>query len=169
MESDINLIVAIGRDGAIGNNGDLLWNIPSDLKRFKSLTMGHPVIMGRKTWDSLPKKPLPGRRNIVLTRNKNFKAEGAEIVDSVEEAMRISQGDSPFIIGGAEIYKIFLPYVNTLFLTQVEAENPDADTRLNINLEDWRIIEESGFEFQPGAPTYRFVTLKRINENSHHK
>ena len=76
---DVNMIVAAGDDGAIGRKGDLIWHISSDLRRFKALTMGHPVIMGRKTWESLPKKPLPGRLNIVVTRNAGYKADGAAV------------------------------------------------------------------------------------------
>ena len=107
---EVHLIVAIGEDGAIGKNGDLIWKISDDLKRFKSLTSGHPVIMGRKTWESLPKRPLPGRRNIILTHRKDFQGEGAEIVNSIEEAIRITENEEPFVIGGAQIYKLFLPY-----------------------------------------------------------
>ena len=158
----MNLIVAIGEDGAIGKNGDLIWKIPADLKRFKLLTTGHPVIMGRKTWDSLPKKPLPGRRNIILTRQKDFQVPEAETVDSIEKAISVTQDDEPFIIGGAEIYNAFLPHVNRLYLTFVEDKCEDADAFLSLNLkEDWNLIEESPREVSPSGISYRYVTYER--------
>lgn len=158
----MNLIVAIGEDGAIGKNGDLIWKIPADLKRFKLLTTGHPVIMGRKTWDSLPKKPLPGRRNIILTRQKDFRVPEAETVDSIEKAISLTQDDEPFIIGGAEIYNAFLPHVNRLYLTFVEDKCEDADAFLSLNLkEDWNLIEESPREVSPSGISYRYVTYER--------
>lgn len=159
---EVNLIVAIGKDGAIGRAGDLIWKIPADLKRFKTLTTGHPVIMGRKTWDSLPKKPLPGRRNIIITRQKNFKADGAEIVNSVEEALETVKNDSPFIIGGAEIYKATLPLATRLYLTRVEEECGDADAFLDLNLNnDWEKIEESPVESTQEGIRYRYLTYSR--------
>lgn len=114
---EVNMIVAAGKDGAIGKNGDLIWHISSDLKRFKALTMGHPVIMGRKTWESLPKKPLPGRLNIVVSRNPDFIAEGARVVTTPEDALGVSGDSSPFVMGGEQIYKAFMPYVTKIFLT----------------------------------------------------
>ena len=159
----VRLIVAIGKDGAIGLNGNLIWRIPADLKRFKALTTGFPVIMGRKTWESLPKKPLPNRRNIVLTRQGDIKAEGAEIANSIEEALKLTEGKSPFIIGGAEIYKAFMPYTTELHLTEVDAECPDADAKLNLNLDsEWEKIEESPEEMTQEGISYRYTTYKRI-------
>ena len=114
----MNIIVAAGADGAIGLNEDLIWRIPADLRRFKTLTMGHPVIMGRRTWESLPKRPLPGRRNIVLSRDAAFHAEGAETAHSPEEALALTAGsDIPFVIGGESIYKAFLPMAERIMLT----------------------------------------------------
>lgn len=159
----VRLIVAIGKDGAIGLNGNLIWRIPADLKRFKALTTGFPVIMGRKTWESLPKKPLPNRRNIVLTRQGDIKAEGAEIANSIEEALKLTEGKRPFIIGGAEIYKAFMPYTTELHLTEVDAECPDADSKLNLNLDsEWEKIEESPEEMTQEGISYRYTTYKRI-------
>lgn len=158
----MKLIVAIGKDGAIGKGGNLIWRLPDDLRRFKAITIGHPVIMGRKTWESLPKKPLPGRRNIILTRNKDFKAEGAEIVSSPEEALAMTVGENPFIIGGAEIYNTFLPYVTEMHLTLVDEECRDADAFLYLNLSDgWRLSEDSGPLETDGGIRYRYLTYNK--------
>ena len=154
---EVNIIVAIGKDGAIGRNGDLIWKIPEDLKRFKALTTGHPVIMGRKTWESLPKKPLPNRRNIVVTRQKDFQAEGAETANSINEAMKLVEGEDAFIIGGAEIYKEFLPYATRLYLTLVDESCKDADSYLHIDLsQEWIPAEESPEQQTSQGLTYRY-------------
>ncbi len=124
----ISIIVAIGKNKAIGKNNELLWRIPDDLKHFKELTFGHPVIMGRKTWGSLPEKfrPLPGRTNIVVTRNTDYKAGGAEIANSLESALsaaeRADGANEILIIGGGEIYKEALTFADRLYLTLVEDE-----------------------------------------------
>ena len=167
----MKIIVAIGKDGAIGKNHNLIWHIPEDLKRFKALTTGHPVIMGRKTWESLPKKPLLNRRNIVLTREKDMEFPGAETVNSIEEAIRISEGQQPFIIGGAEIYKAFLPYAEELYLTLVEDTCPEADAFLNIDFSDgWELIEEKSPEVTDGGIGYRYVNYRRIlHASGNHK
>lgn len=165
---DVNLIVATGQNGEIGKKGDLIWHIREDLKRFKALTMSHPVIMGRKTWESLPKRPLPGRRNIVLTRNPGFKEEGAETVTSVEEALKITDGESPFVIGGAEIYNQLLPYATRIYLTEVLESEPDADAYLNLNRQktEWTKEEESEiFKTDSGVP-YRFSVFCKDTKSS---
>ncbi|MCH5230183.1 MAG: dihydrofolate reductase [Muribaculaceae bacterium] len=160
---EIKLIAAVGKDGAIGKDGDLIWSIPSDLKRFKSLTMGHPIVMGRATWESLPKRPLPGRRNIVVTRRKDYPAEGAEIVNSPEEALLLTRNDDTFIIGGAAIYKAFLPHATQLILTEVEATCQDADAFLEFPpASEWRITEESPTEKTDEGVSYRYVTYQRV-------
>ncbi len=125
----ITIIVAATRDMAIGRSGDLLYHISDDLKRFKSLTMGHPIIMGRKTFESFPKGALPGRRNIVVTRNRDYSAENVETAPSVEDAVRMCGDADCFIIGGGEIYRQAFPLADRLELTLIDAECPDADTR----------------------------------------
>ena len=157
---EVNMIVAAGRDGAIGKDGNLIWHISSDLKRFKSLTMGHPVIMGRKTWASLPKKPLPGRLNIVVSRNPDFVAEGARVASSTEEALALSGQSSPFIMGGEQIYKAFMPFVTRIYLTEIDAECQEADARLTFmpGAARWDIEEKSDEEKTPDGLTYRYVT-----------
>jgi len=121
--TQISLILAMASNGVIGARGALPWRIPEDMRRFKTLTMGKPCIMGRKTWDSLPKKPLPGRANIVVTRDKNFAADGAVIVHSLDDALAAA-GIAPeiMVIGGAEIYKAVLPRATRIYLTEVEGE-----------------------------------------------
>lgn len=159
---DVRMIVAVGKDGAIGKEGNLIWRIPEDLKRFKMLTMGYPVIMGRKTWESLPKKPLPGRRNIVLTRQEGYEPEGAEVVRSVEEALRITNGEKPFVIGGEEIYKAFLPYSRELYLTVVEATCDEADAFLHLKLDEgWEKTNESELKETETGVQFRYEDWKR--------
>ena len=119
----ISYVVAVSKNGVIGREGGLPWHISSDLKRFKEITMGKPVVMGRKTWESLPRKPLPGRRNIVITRQKGFAPEGAEVAATPQEALSLC-GDAPevAVIGGGEIYRLFWPLVDRLYLTEVDLE-----------------------------------------------
>ena len=158
----VKIIVAIGKEGEIGKQGDLIWRIPEDLKRFKRLTTGGTVIMGRKTWESLPKRPLPNRRNIIITRQKDYKAEGAEVICSPQDALNLCKDTDPFIIGGAEVYKAFLPLTDELLLTEVDCECIDADTRLHLNLEkDWQEIEKSEIHTTPEGVVYRYATYRR--------
>ena len=165
---EVNMIVAAGKDGAIGMKGDLIWRISADLRRFKSLTTGHPVIMGRKTWDSLPKKPLPGRRNIVVTRNPGFCAEGCEAVGSPGEALALTEGEEPFVIGGAEIYKSFFPYVSRIYLTEIDAACQDADARMVLpgDMPGWKEAEASEIEETAEGVRYRYVTYVRTGQRS---
>lgn len=125
----ICLIVARGRNGVIGRAGDMPWRLSSDLKHFKALTTGKPIIMGRKTWDSLPRRPLPGRLNIVVTRQADFIAEGGQVARDLDTAFdlataqaRIDSVDEVFVIGGAQIYAAALARANRLYLTEVEAD-----------------------------------------------
>jgi dihydrofolate reductase len=143
----ISYVVAVSRNGVIGREGGLPWHISSDLKRFREITMGKPVVMGRKTWESLPRKPLPGRRNIVITRQKGFAPEGAEVAATPEEALSLC-GDVPevAVIGGGEIYRLFWPLVDRLYLTEVDLA-VEGDTHFPPVLpEEWR---EVGREIHP--------------------
>ena len=117
----ISLVYAQSKNGVIGDAGGLPWHIPSDLKRFKETTLGKPIIMGRKTWDSLPRKPLPGRLNIVITRQKHFVAEGAVVVADVAAAV-VAAGDvaEVCVIGGGEVYRQFLPVASRIYLTEID-------------------------------------------------
>ena len=127
--SRISFVVAVSRNGVIGRAGGLPWHISSDLKRFKAITMGKPLIMGRKTWESLPKKPLPGRRNIVITRQKNYQADGAVIVADAAAALAAAgDAEEVCVIGGGEIFTAFLAKANRIYLTEVDLE-VEGDTR----------------------------------------
>ena len=127
--SKITLVAAVAKDGAIGRNNALLWHLPEDMAHFKALTLGKPVVMGRKTWDSIPLKfrPLPGRRNLVITRS-GVELPGAEVFASLDAALAACQ-DAPetCVIGGGEIYALALPLADKLALTEVDAVFPDAD------------------------------------------
>ena len=121
--SRISMVVAVARNGVIGRDGGLPWHISSDLRLFKEITMGKPIIMGRKTWESLPKRPLPGRRNIVLTRTPGYAAEGADVVSSTAAALALCDGAEEIaVIGGGEIYRLFWPMAGRLYVTEIDAE-----------------------------------------------
>jgi len=138
----VTIIAAAGKNNELGKDNDLVWHLPDDFKRFKKLTTGHHIIMGRKTFESFP-KPLPNRIHIVITRNTNYHPEGAVIVHSMADALLIAKDDEqPFIIGGGEIYKIGLDVSDKIELTRVH-ENFEADTFFpEIPLEDWKLIHE---------------------------
>ena len=137
----IAFVVAVARNGVIGRQGVLPWRISSDLKRFKAITMGKPVIMGRKTWESLPRRPLPGRLNIVVTRDRHYQAEGAVVTASVAEALgeaRQTDSDEICVIGGAEIFRQMLPMADRLYLTEVDLA-PEGDVLFPpFDQEAWR-------------------------------
>lgn len=123
-------MAAVARGGVIGRGGSIPWRVPEDARRFRALTMGHPVVMGRRTWDSLPDRfrPLPGRRNVVVTRNAAWQADGAERASSLADALRVLAGaPQVFVIGGAELYAKALPLADELLLTEIDAD-VDGDT-----------------------------------------
>lgn len=136
----VSLIAAVAENGVIGRGGQLPWRLKADLQRFKELTMGHTIIMGRKTWESIG-RPLPGRRMVVITRQPGYQAEGVSVVGSIEDAFEMARSagdDEAFVIGGAEVYALALPYVDGLYLTRVHA-NIDGDTTFpTIDWSDWR-------------------------------
>ena len=139
----ISLIVAVAEDRAIGDKGNLLWHLSSDLKRFKAITTGHTIIMGRKTYDSLPNGALPNRRNIVISRQlKSLK--DAEVYSYIDEALKAtSDEDIVYIIGGGEIYKKTFPRADELHITLVHKSYPEADTRFpEWKLTDWNILKQ---------------------------
>jgi len=142
------IYVAIAENGVIGREGGLPWRLSTDLKRFKADTMGKPIVMGRKTWQSFPRRPLPGRLNIVVTRDRDFRAEGAEVVGSLEDAITLATtrarcvvgADEICIVGGGEIYREALPLADRLHVTHVLAE-VDGDTRFpEIDPQVWRVV-----------------------------
>ena len=154
----MNLIVAIDRKGAIGKGGDLLFHISADLRRFKALTMGNTIVMGRRTFESLPKGALPGRQNIVVTRQPDYAAPGVDVAHSLEEAVKLARTPI-YIIGGAEIYRQALPMADTLHLTVIDAEDKEADTFFpQIPLDDYNVM---AVEPADTVPPGRFITLRR--------
>lgn len=123
----VSMIAAVGKNLELGKNNNLIWHFKEDMKFFKDTTMGHIVVMGRKTFESLP-KVLPGRKNIVISSNAEYQAQGATVVTSVEKALQIADNEEVFVIGGGKIYAEFLPYADKLYLTEIDAECADADT-----------------------------------------
>ncbi len=124
----VSMIAAVARNGAIGRDGNQPFFIKDDLQHFKQLTLGHPIVMGRKTFEALPKGALPGRQNIVLTRNANYQAPGAAVVTTPEEALALCpEAEELFVIGGGEIYRLFMPLAQRLYITEIDADVPDAD------------------------------------------
>lgn len=151
----IHIIAAIDQHRGIGYGGDMLYHIREDLRRFKSLTMGHTLVMGRKTFDSLPGGALPGRRNIVITRNEAWTAPGAERASSLAEALAMAAGDEIYIIGGGQVYAEALSLADVLDLTLIHSAAPEVDTFFP-PYEDMFVERER--EDKPG---YSFVTLVR--------
>lgn len=141
----VAMIAIVARDGAIGRGGDQPFHISADFRRFRDLTMGCPVIMGRKTFEALPKGALPGRRNIVVTRNSLWHAPGTETAPSLPDAVAMAAGvPRVFLIGGGEIYRRGLPVADELYLTEVDADVPDADTFFpEVKPAEWHMTEES--------------------------
>ena len=155
----ITLVVARAINGVIGKGGGLPWHISADLKRFKALTMGTVLVMGRKTFDSLP-KVLPGRRHIVITRDRTWRADGVEVAHSVGEALTLAGEEPISVIGGADVFQLFLPLADRIELTEVLADF-DGDTFLDDprSTGEWREIARD--EHPDEEPPFRFVTLER--------
>ena len=153
----ITFVLARADNGVIGRDGQLPWHLPADLKRFKALTMGKPMIMGRKTFESFP-SPLPGRRHIVLTRDRNWAAEGAEVAHSVDEALALA-ADEIAVIGGAEVFALFLDRADRVELTEVHAA-PEGDATVPV-LVGWRETAREDHPADGDRPAYSFVTLTK--------
>ncbi len=159
----LSLIAAVARNGVIGRDGRIPWHLPGDLPRFKRITMGHPVIMGRRTWESLG-KPLPGRRNIVISRSPGLKPDGAEVFASLAAALEACAGaDEVFVIGGTEAYREALPRADRLLLTEIDADI-EGDARFPpFDRRGWR---ETGREFHPANQDnplpFAYVDYERV-------
>jgi len=164
MTASVCLVVARAANGVIGNKGAIPWRLPEDMRHFKAITMGRPCIMGRKTWDSLPRKPLPGRTNIVITRDRTFHAEGAVAVHAFEEGLRRAAAELPpeiAVIGGAEIYRAALPYAARVHLTEVHAD-VEGDVHMPIlDPAAWHEVARENHSAASGLPGFSFVTLAR--------
>ncbi len=151
---EITLVVARADNGVIGRDGGLPWHLPADLKRFKGLTMGNPMIMGRRTFESLPGL-LPGRRHIVLTRDPDWRAEGAEVAGTPDEALALAGGDKVSIIGGAEIFALFEPHADAVELTEVHGEITGDTILPPFGPAAWREVAREDH------PAHSFVRLER--------
>ena len=158
----VNLIAALGRNGVIGIDNRLPWRLPDDLKHFKALTLGHAVLMGRKTFESLG-RPLPGRRNIVITRNAHYRPAGAEAAGSIEQALALCQDAAEvFFIGGADIYRQVLSLAERLHLTEVDA-SPAGDARFPaFDRSRWRELVREARRDEASGLSYAFVTYERV-------
>jgi len=162
-------VVAVAENGVIGRAGDLPWRLKSDMAHFKAVTMGKPVVMGRKTWQSLHKKPLPGRTNIVVTRDASFTAPGALVATSVEAALTAARGDAlrrgsdVAIIGGAEIFSATLPKTDRVEFTRVRL-SPQGDTRFaDLPAAEWREVAKRDFPAGPGDDAaFSIHTFERV-------
>ena len=157
------IIAAISKNRVIGINGKISWRLPEDVAYFKRMTMGKPVIMGRKTWESIPVtvRPLPGRQNIVVTRNKDYVATGANVVTSIEEALSITDNTvDQFVIGGSELYRLALPVADMLFLTEIDAEFKGDTFFPEINYEEW-IKHPSYSKMESNGLTFSFAVYDR--------
>lgn len=158
----LTLLAAVAANRVIGANGNLVFELPGDLARFKALTLGKPVIMGRKTWESLPKKPLPGRLNIVLTHNPAWQAEGAVTVTSAVEALALVAAEpEACVIGGGEVYALFLPHATRLELTEVKAEAAGNVRFPEVNATLWQEIARTPGQPEGFAPAFDYVTYTR--------
>ncbi len=157
----IYLIAALAKNGVIGAGGKLPWNLPEDLRHFKKLTLGHPVIMGRRTWESLG-KPLPGRENIVISRSPGFEAPGASVAASLEAAIALCAGEPvAFVIGGAEIYAAALPLADGLALTEIQKDY-EGDTRFpEWDPKGWRVSQKETHTSGEGV-RFDFVLYERV-------
>lgn len=157
----VSLIVAVSENGVIGRNGRLPWKLPADVARFKSLTMGHPIIMGRKTFESIG-RPLPGRRNLVVSSRPKYAPPGVEVVPSWEAALEHVRGEGEvFVIGGAMLYRKAFPDANRIYLTLVEGEI-QGDTSFEIlEASQWRLVSE---EFRPADQDHAYPLSFKIYE-----
>ena len=156
----ISIIAAVGKNRELGKKNELIWRIPPDLKRFKALTTGHPIIMGRKTYESIG-RPLPGRTNIVVTRTEQ-EIPGCVVVHSLDGALRTAEGvdtDEVFVIGGAQLYAEAIPHADRLYLTTIDAEDADADAFFPDYAEFKSVLERE--DHPEHTPPYYWITLKR--------
>jgi dihydrofolate reductase len=147
-------------NGVIGKDGKLPWHLPADLKRFKAQTISKPMVMGRKTFESFP-SPLPGRRHIVLTRDTGWTAEGAEVAHSPDEALALAGDGDVAVIGGAEVFALFLDRADRIELTEVHIQ-AEGDTTVPGFGEGWRETAREDHASEAGRPAYSFVTLERV-------
>jgi len=161
----ISIVVAMAANGVIGRDNQLPWRLPADLRHFRQTTMGKPILMGRKTYESIG-RPLPGRTNIVITRDRDYAAEGCVVVHSIEAALQAATpAEEVMVIGGAEFYRQVLPYADTIYLTRIH-EDFEGDTFFpELKAAEWREVERSDCAPDEDNPhRYSFVRLDRVRE-----
>ncbi|MBI2655669.1 dihydrofolate reductase [Candidatus Woesearchaeota archaeon] len=158
MTQTISLIAALGKNRVIGNENRLIWKIPADMKRFREITAGKSVVMGRKTFESIG-RPLPKRKNIIITRDKNFKAEGCIVVHALDGALKAAGDGEIMIIGGAQIYAEFLPIAHKLYLTIIDKEFEGDAYFPEYDENEWKILRKE--EHEDGGLMYSFVDFER--------
>lgn len=158
----ISIIVAISANNVIGINGGLPWHLPEDLKRFREVTMGKPIIMGRVTFESIG-RPLPGRENVVLTRESGYVAEGCTVVGTIEAAVELaSEAEEIMVIGGGEIYRQFLAITDQIYLTRVQAEIKGDTTFPEIDMSEWKEVSHEEYQSEGGSElSFEMKTLVR--------
>lgn len=162
----VRLVWAQARGGAIGRENTIPWHVPEDLARFKQLTVGHPVVMGRKTWESLPPRfrPLPGRTNVVVTRNSDFDADGAVVVGSLDAALELAGDADVSIIGGGEIYRAAIPLATELFVTEIDLQIDGADAFAPAIPDGWAVHITGDWQTSSSGARYRFCDYRRTAE-----
>ncbi|MBP1157213.1 MULTISPECIES: dihydrofolate reductase [unclassified Paenibacillus] len=168
----ISLILAMDEARGIGRNNKLPWRLPADLAFFKKTTLGHTILMGRKTYESIG-RPLPGRHNVILTRDASFKAEGSEVLHSVEEAAAAygrggsKETEELFVIGGAEVYGLMLPYADRMYITEI-AHRFEADAFFpDVDQEQWRVVSrERGIRDDKNPYDFEFVIYERVSKQA---
>ena len=167
IRKPLALIAAVARNGVIGRDGALPWRLPEDLRRFRALTTGHSLVMGRRTWQSLP-QALPGRQNIVVTRQAGFTAENAVVVHSLDAALAAATHPEPvFCIGGAEIYRVAVPIANTAYITEIARDFEGGATFQPLDPAQWReTAREAHVSAEPDAFEYAFVTYERVRADA---
>ncbi len=162
----IALIVAMASNRAIGLNNQLPWHLSADLKQFKKITMGSPILMGRKTYESIG-RPLPGRTNIILSRDQAYQQDGCLVFNEIETALRhcCQSAEMLFVIGGSALYEAMLPLADTLYVTEIKREFPGDTFFPELNLADWREVEREDINDDPDAAfSYSFVKLEKTGK-----
>lgn len=158
----ISLVAAVAENNVIGREGGLPWRLPADLKHFKAITMGKPIVMGRKTFESIG-RPLRGRRNIIITRQADYAVENAEVAGDIDSAIALAEEDAEeiMVVGGAEIYRATLPRAGRIYLTRVKAD-PEGDTYFpDLDWDEWDEVEREDFDAEGDTPAYSFLVLDR--------
>jgi len=166
MEKQVTLIAALGKNRAIGLDGRMPWHLPAELQHFKRTTMGKALVMGRKTWQAIG-RPLPGRQNIVISRNPEFKAAGVEVADSLERAIEIARSEEVMVIGGGQLYELAMPLAKKMVLTLIDIE-PQADTWFpEWNDAQWQTTGQQRYDADEQNPlAYSIIELTRVKSIS---